>query len=232
MITKDVSISAKKISPHTHAFIFDNDNTLLANGITDKWRLIVAYLPAILVTFVSHPILIFNLLKDELLDENSACSQQWQELFKQMGNQRSAEYQFSRFVEQWAAMKTIVPGMDTLIQQLHDAGYRLSLWTDMGAKDGHVIEKKFPHLYHLFTLRSYVTYEQDTDAIRKPSEQAVKKFVTLYQHTYHENKTLIFVDDKLKNCLAAKKYGAFDYIQFKSPEHLRTLLHSFHTFDH
>jgi len=225
---EQVSIQASKISPETHAFAFDNDDTLVTNGLLDKGWLILKYSLIILATFIAHPVIMYRLLKNEFFDnEDEAPAEQWQELFKHLGRgKNSGEYQFACFVQQWAEMKTIVPGMDNLVKELADAGYSLALWTDMGIHDGKFLKQKFEHLYDRFTFCSYVTYKygDGESAIKKPSEQAVEKFVKEYKKHTTGDKTIILIDDKLKNCLAAKKYGNIDYIQFKSPQQVRYAL--------
>lgn len=222
---EQVSIKASKISPQTHAFAFDNDSTLVTNGVLDKGWLILKNILIILATFIAHPVIMYQLLKNKFLDENAASAEQWQELFKYLArNKNAGEYQFACFVQQWAEMKTILPGMDSLVKELTDAGYSLALWTDMGIHDGRFLQKKFEHLYDRFTFRSYVTYKHDEPAIKKPSEQAVKNFLKEYKKHMGEDKTIILIDDKLKNCLAAKKYGHLDYIHFQSAQQVRYAL--------
>lgn len=222
---EQVSIKASKISPQTHAFAFDNDNTLVTNGVLDKGWLILKNILIILATFIAHPVIMFQLLKNEYLNEDAASAEQWQELFKNLArNKNAGEYHFACFVQQWASMKTIIPGMDTLVKELADAGYSLSLWTDMGKQDGKFLAQKYEHLYDRFTFRSYNTYKGEEPAIKKPSEQSVENFVALSQQHLGDDKTIILVDDKLKNCLAAKKYGNIDYIHFQSAQQVRYAL--------
>lgn len=229
---EQISIKALKISPETHAFVFDNDDTLVTNGILDKGWLVLKNLLIILATGIAHPIIMYQLIRNYLVDEDAAPAEQWQEIFKQLArNKNAGEYRFACFIQEWAAMKRIIPGMDLLVKELFDHGYSLSLWTDMGKHDGKALAHKFEHLYDRFSFCSYNSYKDEKACVKKPSEQAVENFVALSKKHLGDGKTIILIDDKLKNCLAAKKFGKFDYIHFQSAQQVRYALEKKSAFD-
>lgn len=224
---QEVCVEAPHICPLTHAFVFDCDDTILTNPLHTKWWLIIKNSGIILGTFLKHPKITYRLLKRELLDQSPACAEQWQEIFKELGNGRSLEHRFSQFIKKWSHMKTVKKGMDQLLQELKDAGYLISLWTDMGTNDDTFYAKKYHSLYRLFTFRLCVDYKNNVEKpIQKPSPEAVAEFLRL--NSQHTDKTTILIDDRLVNCLAAHTYGRLDYIHFKNIQQLRTVLEEKH----
>lgn len=220
---KEVCIEAPRISPVTHAFVFDCDDTLLTNRLSNKIWLIAKNVLVIVGALLKHPKLSYRLIKNTLFDTAPACAEQWRELFKQLGTPGSLEYRFATFIQTWARMKTVIPGMEKLLQELHDAGYRMSMWTDMGCNDDAFYAHQYKNLYTLFTFRMAVNYSGSVEPIKKPSPESVTAFIRKHEK-YTKDKTIIFIDDRLVNCLAAHTYGGLDYIHFKSVQQLQNIL--------
>lgn len=224
-----VSITTDTVSPTTHKFVFDNDDVITENALLDKLSLTVSYMPAILCAFAKNLRLSCGMAKSSLLkDKNKPgpCAEEWRMIFSGLGGPNSYEKQFAEFIKRWGQLKTVKSGMPELLQELHTAGYTLSMFTNMGTEDdAYFATKKFQNLYNLFKFRWCANYKPGQALIKKPSRESIESFVALdKQHNPNDTRATIFVDDKLKNCVAGNEHAGWDYIHFKNPAQLRKVL--------
>lgn len=123
-------------------------------------------------------------------------------------------------VEKMAAEHYPIKDMQEIVDELHALGYTQRMATNMGAQELKNIVQKNPTLFK--NIDSGLTVDINVESpIRKPSQT----YFNLYQSCFNPNglKTIIFVDDKLKNVTGAQQCAMIG-IHFKNAAQLRAQL--------
>lgn len=203
----DVQIT-QAIQPQKTVVLWDIDDTVVKNpsfkGLVAKNPHVIAY------ALFRHFSTTAQLVKD------GACSEQWQEAFKSFNNNQSSyEHRFASIIQQISQEKQFLPGMAELLQTLHAQGYELQALTNMGKNDYEYLQKKYADTFNLFADATYVTYDKNKKKIKKPMPAYFTNFIESVKQNNKNpnNKTYLFIDDKLENCQVAQKTVGFDYIK-------------------
>ncbi len=118
-----------------------------------------------------------------------------------------------------AAQLSPIPGMSELITELHIRGYTQRVCSNIGTQEFVRLKKKHRTLFEKFDGGKTVSYSADgTPSTKKPE---INYFIE-YQNMYNpdRSKTIIFIDDKIENVIAAEQAG-FVAILFISAVQLR-----------
>lgn len=107
-----------------------------------------------------------------------------------------------------------VQAMITLINTLKKKGYTLHILSNIGERFFYDLQKKHPAIFALFDA-SKVTSSSE-NYIGKPHHQIFHRYLETYNHN---NKNIVFIDDKQKNVLAARSLGIIGYLH-RSPQQL------------
>jgi len=155
---------------------------------------------------------------------SSACSEELIQLVKASNNPLLEE-----LIYQVANIQEPIPGTVALIEELHRNGYKHYIGSNIGASifDQIINPIKYPQFVSLFfnfdlshPQTVYFDLAHPEKSIKKPDIRFYKQF--LRKNTIDLKTTnIIFIDDRLKNVVAAQKAGMIG-IHFLSPEQLRT----------
>ncbi len=95
-----------------------------------------------------------------------------------------------------------IPHTIELVKQLHAAGYRLDIISNIGNIIYYDLAEKFPDIFALFS-NIHVAQAQ-TNYLAKPHPQVYER----YQERHNtDNCNIVFIDDKRKNLRAAAEFG-------------------------
>lgn len=193
--TQDVYLP-ETISPKTFIPKWDLDDTILKK-VSYK-PLVAKNSAAIVYCLMRHPLTFFQLIKTK------ACSEEWQETFKNFNaKENSYEHRFANMIQQISQEKQLLPGMSKIVLELNKLGYEQHAATNMGEKDYQYLEKKFPELFNCFSHTTYVTYDKDKKKIKKPMPEYFTNVVAT--HNNQPDKNYCLIDDKAENCEAARQ---------------------------
>lgn len=190
-IAKNVHLT-QKITNKTR-LLLDLDDTLLAK--TPYGHLVWQHKGDIASCLKDHNAQTFKLWRD------GSCSEEWQATLKGLGQEGSKEHAFAHVIQQISQEKTILPGMDTFVQKLHDQGFVIQPLTNMGEKDYKYLEQKYPALFACFTKPVYVTYDAKKARIKKPMPQ----YFINCKNDHDITQDSIMIDDKRSNCKMARE---------------------------
>lgn len=204
LVAADVQITNDIKDPKKTIIRWDLDDTIVKK---------VPYKPlvrknsvAILYCLMRHPVTFFQQIKTK------ACSEEWQETFKGFNkDQNSYEHRFAQMIQQISQEKQLLPGMQELLQKLHDLGYEQHAITNMGEKDYQYLQQAKPEVFNLFSHATYVTYNNTQKKIKKPMPEYFTNVVASDKNV--EGKTSLFIDDKDENCQVAQKTVGWDSIK-------------------
>ncbi|MCC7415196.1 MAG: HAD hydrolase-like protein [Epsilonproteobacteria bacterium] len=197
------------ISPETFIPKWDLDDTILKKV---PYRPLVAKnSAAILYCLMRHPLTFFQLIKTK------ACSEEWQETFKNFNAQENSyEHRFANMIQKISQEKQLLPGMSEIVLELNKLGYEQHAATNMGEKDYQYLVGKFPELFNCFSHVTYVTYDKNKKKIKKPMPEYFTNVVAT--HNNPTNKKCCLIDDKAENCKAAQEAVGWYSIQVPGNE--------------
>lgn len=197
-----------ELGPDKYIIEFDFDGTVIAKS--PYANLIYKNLHVFFYNLIlRHPATFAELLTSK------ACSEEWQETFKGLNdNKESYEHRMANVIQQISQGKYIIPGMQEVLEQLHAKGFELQGMTNMGKKDLEYLQQKYPHLVNLFSHITCVTYEKGKKIVKKPNPEYFTNFIeTAKQNNMNpDNKKYLLIDDSRENCEVAVKVADFDAI--------------------
>ncbi len=118
-----------------------------------------------------------------------------------------------------------IPGMRTLVHELHDLGIEQHIGSNIGQTSFHRLLDPQKHSYtaplfkHMDLTKSIVTEFSNGKIIKKPDARFFERYLNKNKIDL-EKTPVIFVDDKWDNVRVARSMG-FDEILFKNPQQLR-----------
>jgi len=161
-------------------------------------------------TTLFHIPFVFTLIKMLL---NSPADEEFYDIF-----QKRRPILLPLIIEITNAQK-VIPGMESLIQELHNQGYTLHILSNIGPRRFKELSADFPKIINYFSKYQIVNPETKP-IIKKPNTEFFKKYLA---ENAKQNQKIIFIDDNKKNILAARSLG-INAIRFKSTQQLQTQL--------
>ena len=120
-------------------------------------------------------------------------------------------------IEDIEAEFVINPGMEALVVELNHLGYTQRIASNIGAGAYQRLSKKYNFFDNNLCEGQCVDF-RGPDAPRKPSPEFFKRYLAAYNP--RGDKTIIFIDDNLKNVEAARKAGMVGIV-FNNLDQLR-----------
>lgn len=124
-------------------------------------------------------------------------TQDFVELFKNHGYESLAY-----MVEKIAYAKKPIKETVAIIQELKDKGYTLTIASNMSESNFNYFIRKYPDLFGVFESVKIITREH-----RRRKKPNIEYFEDYQQTCNHNNKQVIFIDDRKENICAARKLG-------------------------
>jgi len=112
-----------------------------------------------------------------------------------------------------------IKGVPEIIYELDQLGYTQRIASNIGTEEVKWLVEKHSELFSKFKDGKTVTYVDGTPSTKKPSPNYFEEYNTSYNTD--GLKTIIFIDDKLKNITGAKQVNNFVPVHFKNAEQLR-----------
>lgn len=142
----------------------------------------------------------------------------WNKLVKYATEKHCKETIFMKLVKDYPALAdfeeeyidlatshTVDPEAFQLVKQLKASGYRLYIFSNMGAKCMARMSQKYPELFNLF--EAYYCPGVDNNYNCKPYTSFYNEFKEFVAKRGDKDKQIIFVDDRKKNIKVAEQVG-------------------------
>lgn len=188
---------AQKVTGNPPVIAFDLNGVVLKFSPLRAMRTAIVYKNKLkLLRAICSPSLIWQVLKTAY---QGAVVEQ---AILQMPDQHPEFAELVPLALQMANEQVLVQGTIQLIQDLKNAGCQVYAFSNLGEKSAQILNQKYPALFKLFQ-GVLVTSAQD-QYLMKPDPAAFDKFLSQFQL---DPNNLIFIDDKPKNILAARRCG-------------------------
>jgi HAD superfamily hydrolase (TIGR01509 family) len=116
-----------------------------------------------------------------------------------------------------ASQQQPMPGMQEIVDALHEMGYSMRTATNMSVKEFKATQENNQELFEHFQEDGFMVDVTEENFPRKPSVAYFEKYHA--RHNAEGAKKIIFIDDKLKNCSASQKTDMTS-IHFKNAQQL------------
>ena len=152
----------------------------------------------------------------KMKNSQKKSGQSFLDLAREQNNPHLAE-----LINEISSKKDIIPGMLAVVTELRANGYQNHIGTNNGKESFAQLQKRHPGFFSssLFGLdKSQFAEFTNNSSLAKPNLEFFTHYLT---KNSIDPKTVVFIDDKIENVLAARKVGMYA-IHFKNPKQLRS----------